>query len=123
MKEVWDTIGALSSNLVRKSSSNSISRIDNREGEFFYEEEGNLAPTISASGAQKALIGTSLRMGLSRALYGGDALMIFDEPTEGCTEFNASNMVATLATSARQVLLITHRENDQALAQHIINVG
>ncbi len=123
LKEVWDTIGALSSNLVRKSSSNSISRIDNREGEFFYEEEGNLAPTISASGAQKALIGTSLRMGLSRALYGGDALMIFDEPTEGCTEFNASNMVATLATSARQVLLITHRENDQALAQHIINVG
>ena len=123
LKEVWDTIGALSSSLVRKSSSQVISRIDNREGEFFYEEEGNLAPTISASGAQKALIGTSLRMGLSRALYGGDSLMIFDEPTEGCTEFNASNMVATLATSARQVLLITHRENDQALAQHIINVG
>lgn len=123
LKEVWDTVMGLSSALVRKSSSGTISKVENRDGAFLYEEEGNTIATISASGAQKALIGTSLRMGLSRALYGGDALMIFDEPTEGCTEFNASNMVATLATSARQVLLITHRENDQALAKHVINVG
>lgn len=123
LKEVWDTVMGVSSRLVRQSSSDLITRVDNRDGNFYYEEGGNIAPTTSASGAQKALIGTSLRMGLSRALYGGDSLMIFDEPTEGCTEFNASNMVATLATSARQVLLITHRENDQALANHIINVG
>lgn len=123
LKEVWDTVMSVSSALCNKSSSGLITRLDNRDGDFLFTEEGVSAPTISASGAQKALIGTSIRMGLSRALYGGDALMIFDEPTEGCTELNASNMVATLATSARQVLLITHRENDQSLAQHIINVG
>lgn len=123
LKEVWDAVMAASSRMVRRSSSDVITRVDNREGSFYFEEAGNMAPTSSASGAQKALIGTSIRVGLARALYGSDALMIFDEPTEGCTEFNASNMVAQLATSARQVLLITHREGDQALANHIINVG
>lgn len=123
LKEVWDAVMSSSSRMVRRSSSDVITRVDNREGSFYFEEAGNIAPTTSASGAQKALIGTSIRVGLSRALYGSDSLMIFDEPTEGCTEFNASNMVAQLATCARQVLLITHREGDQALANHIINVG
>lgn len=123
LKEVWDAVMGSSTRMVRRSSSDVITRVDNREGSFYFEEAGNMAPTTSASGAQKALIGTSIRVGLSRALYGSDSLMIFDEPTEGCTEFNASNMVAQLATCARQVLLITHREGDQALANHIINVG
>ncbi|MNG17051.1 cysteine/glutathione ABC transporter membrane/ATP-binding component [compost metagenome] len=82
-----------------------------------------MAPTSSASGAQKGFIGTSLRIGLARALYGSDSLLIFDEPTESCSERNASGMTGMLAASAKQTLLITHRETDQALAENIINVG
>lgn len=121
--EVWDTIMGVASKLVRIASKDTITSISNDEGEFFYVEDGTLAPTASASGAQKAMIGVSLRVGLARALYGKDSLLSFDEPTESCREHNAASLAAMIAGSAKQVLLITHRETDQALAQNIINVG
>lgn len=123
LKEVWDTIMGVAGKLVRVASKDTITAISNDEGEFFYVEDGTLAPTASASGAQKAMIGVSLRVGLARALYGKDSLLSFDEPTESCREHNAAALAAMIAGSAKQVLLITHRETDQALAQNIINVG
>lgn len=123
LKEVWDTIMGVASKLVRIASKDTITAISNDDGEFFYVEDGTLAPTASASGAQKAMIGVSLRVGLARALYGKDSLLSFDEPTESCREHNAASLAAMIAGSAKQVLLITHRETDQALAQNIINVG
>ena len=123
MQEVWATVMGVSSKLVNQSSKGLITKLENTDGEFFFEEDAVLAPTSSASGAQKAFIGTSMRIGLGRALYGSDSLLIFDEPTESCSEHNAGSMAAMIASSAKQVLLITHRETDQALADHIINVG
>lgn len=123
LKEVWDVILGVSSRLVNQASSGLITRIDNIDGTFYYEEDGILAPTTSASGAQKAFIGAMLRIGLARALYGSDSLLAFDEPSESMNEANAQGLAAALATSAKQVLLITHRETDQSLAAHIIEVG
>jgi len=123
LKEVWDTVMGVSSRLVRTASKDLITKITNEDGEFLFEEDGIMAPTASASGAQKAMIGVSLRVGLARALYGKDSLLIFDEPTESCREHNAASLAAMIAVSAKQVLLITHRETDQALAENIVNVG
>lgn len=123
LKEVWDTIMGVATRLVRTASKDTITKVTNDEGDFYYEEDGVLAPTASASGAQKAMIGVSLRVGLARALYGKDSLLSFDEPGESCREHNAASLAAMIAGSAKQVLLITHRETDQALAQNIINVG
>lgn len=123
LKEVWDTIMHIGSKLVRTASKDTITTISNDEGDFYYVEDGISAPTASASGAQKAMIGVSLRVGLARALYGKDSLLIFDEPTADCREHNAASLAAMIAGSAKQVLLITHRETDQALAENIVNVG
>lgn len=123
MKDVWDTIMAVSSKLVRVSSKGTITALTNEDGDFHFVEEGISAPTTSASGAQKSFIGTAVKVGLARALYGSDSLLVFDEPTSDCSEQYASSLAAMIASSARQVLLITHRETDQSLADHIINVG
>lgn len=123
MQEVWATVMGVSSKLVNQSSKGLITKLENTDGDFEFQEDGVMAPTSSASGAQKAFIGTSMRIGLARALYGSDSLLIFDEPTESCSEHNAGSMAAMIASSAKQVLLITHRETDQALADNIINVG
>lgn len=123
LKEVWDTIMGVASRLVMTASQGTITKVSNDEGDFFYEENSILAPTASASGAQKAMIGVALRVGLARALYGKDSLLIFDEPTAECSEHNAASLAAMIASSAKQVLLITHRDTDQSLAQNIINVG
>ena len=123
MKDVWDTIMKVSSKLVRVSSKGTITELSNVDGDFHYVEEGVSAPTACASGAQRSFIGTAIKVGLARALYGSDSLLVFDEPTSDCSEQYASSLAAMIASSARQVLLITHRENDQSLADHIINVG
>lgn len=123
LQSVWTTVGALSSALVNEASAGLITGVDNREGEFWFREDGVWAPVTAASGAQRSFIGVNLKVGLTRALYGANTPMLFDEPTESCSERNASGMASVIATSARQVLLITHRERDQVLAQNIINVG
>jgi DNA repair exonuclease SbcCD ATPase subunit len=122
LKEVWQAVLAAASRQVATSSSGLIQRIDYRDGDFLFTEDGIEAPVTSASGAQKAHIGVAIRIGLSRALYGSDSLLIFDEPTESMSERHAVGLSSSLAGSAKQVLLITHREQDQALATNIIEL-
>ena len=122
LKEVWQAVLAAASRQVASSSSGLIQRIDYRDGEFLFSEDGIEAPVTSASGAQKAHIGVAIRIGLSRALYGSDSLLIFDEPTESMSERHAVGLSSSLAGSAKQVLLITHSEQDQSLAQNIIEL-
>ena len=121
LKEVWDGVLGLASRQVRGATGGLITRIAH-DGEFQFEEDGVVAPVSSASGAQKAFIGTALRIGLARALYGHDSLLIFDEPTEAMSERNAAGLAASLTGAGRQTLLITHREHDQALAANLITL-
>jgi DNA repair exonuclease SbcCD ATPase subunit len=123
LQDVWGAVLAAASHQVNSASHGAITRIVNDGGDFLYEEDGVLAPVSAASGAQKAFIGSALRIGLARALYGSDSLLIFDEPTESMSEHNASGLAASLAGAAHQLLLITHREQDQVLATNIITVG
>ena len=123
LRDVWETVMAVASRQVKAATRGEITRISNEGGEFTFEEDGVLAPIASASGAQKAFIGSAVRIGLARTLYGRDSLLIFDEPTESMSERNASGLAASLAGSANQLLLITHREQDQGLAANIIQVG
>ena len=123
LRDVWETVMAVASRQVKAATRGEITRISNEGGEFTFEEDGVLAPIASASGAQKAFIGSAVRIGLARTLYGRDSLLIFDEPTESMSERNAAGLAASLAGSANQLLLITHREQDQGLAANIIQVG
>lgn len=123
LQEVWDAVLGSATRQIGQATRGGITGLSFKEGEFLFEEEGILAPITSASGAQKAYIGTAVRIGLSRALYGKDALLIFDEPTESMSEQNASGLSASLASVASQCLLITHREQDQDLAANVIEVA
>lgn len=123
LQQIWNTVMGAASRQVSIASRGLITKISNEGGEFMFEEDGVLAPIASASGAQKAFIGSAVRIGLTRSLYGRDSLLIFDEPTESMSERNASGLAASLAGSTSQLLLITHREQDQGLATNIIQVG
>jgi len=123
LQEIWQAVMGAASRQVATASRGLITRIANNDGEFTFEEDGVVAPVASASGAQKAFIGSAVRIGLARTLYGRDSLLIFDEPTESMSERNASGLAASLAGAASQLLLITHREQDQGLAANIVQVG
>lgn len=123
LQQIWQAVMGTASRQVATASRGLITRIANNDGEFTFEEDGVMAPVASASGAQKAFIGSAVRIGLTRTLYGRDSLLIFDEPTESMSERNASGLAASLAGAASQLLLITHREQDQGLAANIVQVG
>ncbi|CAD5377381.1 hypothetical protein OF001_U20308 [Pseudomonas sp. OF001] len=123
LKEVWDSVLAVASKHVNMATKGMITGIAYTDGEFSFEEAGIFAPVTSASGAQKAFIGTAVRIGLARVLYGSDSLLIFDEPTESMSESRAAGLSASLVGAAHQTILITHREQDQSLAANIITVG
>lgn len=123
LQEVWDAVLSSASKQVSLASRGMVSRLTFKDGDFFFEEDGVLAPVSSASGAQKAHIGVAVRIGLSRALYGKDALLIFDEPTESMREHHAIGLSSSLAGAASQCLLITHREQDQDLASNVVEVA
>lgn len=123
LQEVWDAVLGAATRQVTMASKGMITRLVFDDGEFLYEEEGVLAPVTSASGAQKAHIGVAIRIGLARALYGSNALLIFDEPTESMSEHHANGLSASLAGAAAQCLLITHREQDQDLAANVIELA
>jgi ABC-type transport system involved in cytochrome bd biosynthesis fused ATPase/permease subunit len=114
---------AAASKQVKMATANLITQVAYAGGEFQFEEDGVMAPVTSASGAQKAHIGTAVRIGLARALYGSNSLLILDEPTESMSERNALGLSASLVGAAKQTLLITHREQDQSLAANIIQLG
>lgn len=123
LTEVWDVVMAASSRQVKVASGGMITRVCYDAGEFQFEEDGVTAPVTSASGAQKAHIGTAVRIGLARALYGSNGLLILDEPTESMSERHAAGLSASLVGAAKQTLLITHREQDQSLAANLIQLG
>lgn len=121
LAEVWGQVLAVASAYVSAATDGAISRILFEDGSFLYEENGLRPEVTCASGAQLSFIGIAVRIGLSRVLYGDNSLLIFDEPTESMSEENAATVVAALATSAQQVLVITHKKTDQDLASNVIN--
>lgn len=123
LAQVWGTILAVASAQVKSATGGEIESIDFHEGTFYYEEGGNKPPVAAASGAQRAFIGSAIRVGLGRALYGDSSLLMFDEPTESMSERNAAGVVGSLATAAKQVLLITHKESDQELSSNVISLS
>ena len=123
MQAVWDRVFSVASSHVKQATKGWITQVSYSDGEFLFEQDGVMAPVTSASGAQRAFIGTAVRIGLGRALYGGSSLLIFDEPTEAMREANAAGLVASLSAASAQTLLITHREQDQNLAANIITIG
>lgn len=123
LTEVWDAVMAAATKQVRVSFNGDIEKLLYRDGEFLFVENGIEAPVSAASGAQRANIGAALRVGLARALYGNNSLLIFDEPTESSSETRAGDLVASLIGAAKQTLVITHRQQDQNLADNLILLG
>lgn len=119
-KKLWNTLTGVASSIV---SNNLVSSIEYENGEVFFVQDSIKQPISNASGAQKAYIGTALRVAMCSTLYSGSSMLIFDEPTESMSEFQASLLVANLANLGRQVIIITHRDKDQSLANNIIQLG
>lgn len=125
MEGVWRTILGTASHFINKSTGGWISSVGrNDRGDFTFTENNIEAiAKESASGAQKAFIGTALKIGLAQAKMGSNAMVLLDEPTADMRDDNASKLASGLSMLPGQKIMITHRDSERMIAQNIVQVG
>lgn len=125
MEGVWRTILGTASNFINKSTEGWITKVGrNEKGDFTFTENGYEAiAKESASGAQKAFIGTAIKVGLAQAKMGNSSMVFLDEPTADMRNDRASQLAAGLMMLSGQKIMITHRDSERMIAQNIIHVG
>lgn len=125
MADIWAGILARASHFVNETTSGWITEIGRDDkGNFTFRERGNIpCPIIgTASGAQAAFCGAAIRIGISLAMHGSNALLMLDEPTESMSEVNASKLASGLLALGGQTMLITHRTSEAVSAQSVIQL-
>lgn len=125
MEGVWRTILGTASHFINKSTDGWITAVGrNDKGDFTFTENGHEAVAKeSASGAQKAFIGTAIKVGLAQAKMGSSAMILLDEPTADMRDDRAAQLAAGLMMLSGQKIMITHRDSERMIAQNIIQVG
>ncbi|WHM52728.1 double-stranded DNA repair protein [Vibrio phage vB_VpaS_1601] len=125
MEGVWRTILGTASHFINKSTDGWITSVGrNDKGDFtFTENNYEAVAKESASGAQKAFIGTAIKVGLAQAKMGSSAMIMLDEPTADMRDDRASQLAAGLMMLPGQKIMITHRDSERMIAQNIIHVG
>jgi DNA repair ATPase RecN len=125
MRGVWTSIMYTATHFVNKSTGGWISAVGrNDRGDFTFTENGIEAiAKESASGAQKAFIGTAIKVGLAQAKMGSSAMVLLDEPTADMRDERASQLAAGLMMLTGQKIMITHRDSERMIAQNIIKIG
>lgn len=125
MNGIWRMILGTASRFVSRSTEGWITEIGRSEsGDFTFTEGGQEAiAKESASGAQKAFIGTALKVGLAQAKMGSHSMVLLDEPTADMSNSRASQLAAGLMTLSGQKIMITHRTSERMIAQNVVQVG
>ena len=93
-------------------------------------EAVGLSALLEPAGLARELGGASLglsggertRLGVARALLTAWPIVVLDEPTEGLDRVTASRVLTTLVDRAEGLVIISHREEDVAVATRIIEL-
>lgn len=125
MEGVWRTILGTASHFINKTTEGWITSVGrNENGAFTFTENGIEAiAEESGSGAQKAFIGTAIKVGLAQAKMGSSSMVLLDEPTADMREDKASRLASGLMMLSGQKIMITHRDSERMVAQNIIHIG
>lgn len=125
MEGVWRTILGTATHFINKSTNGWISAVGrNDRGDFTFTENGHEAVAKeSASGAQKAFIGTAIKVGLAQAKMGSSSMVLLDEPTADMRDDRAGQLASGLMMLSGQKIMITHRDSERMVAQNIVYVG
>jgi DNA repair ATPase RecN len=95
----------------------------NSAGEFLYEEAGRqLTVSGYASGMQRAIFSTAIKLSLAASVGTPFRVMLFDEITAAAGDEVSLQFTSLLASAGKQVICVTHRAADAAAADHVIEL-
>jgi DNA repair exonuclease SbcCD ATPase subunit len=123
MQESWESLLSYASAFISAASGGEMTALQRDEdGDFRYVENGASFPIEGASGMQSAILGVALKLALGAAIGGMPGLLLLDEVTAAGSPENSATLVQLLKQQAEQIILITHREADAALADLVIEL-
>jgi DNA repair exonuclease SbcCD ATPase subunit len=122
-KSVWDVFMASASMFASDATGGVIEAISRDEdGAFAFIEEGYEMEQAEASGAQLAILGTAVQLALADAALSPLNLVLMDEPTADMDPERALAFSTLLASSGKQVIMITHREMDATVFDNTVEL-
>lgn len=114
LAETWDQMMTLVSEFAAQITDGAIEKVVRTDdGSFVYVENGFEQPLTLASGCQKSVIGTGIRIALDAVLSAGLGFIVLDEPSSDMDEHHAAALAGALRAQSRQVILVTHREGEE----------
>lgn len=122
MGELWDGIMAYAQNFASACTGGAIEDVKREaDGSFSYTEGGHTFSVKGcASGAQKSIMGLGVQFALAEMLPTSMQTVLLDEPSADMDAEHSAALAALLRSTGKQVILVSHREMDAAVADHVI---
>jgi DNA repair exonuclease SbcCD ATPase subunit len=115
----WASICAQASRiLVEASGGHATALLRAEDGSFTVLEQDREVPVSVVSGGMRAIAGTALKLALSRFDF-----LVLDEASSELNDANAAGLASALASSGKQVVLVTHREGEEYLAGQTLELA
>jgi DNA repair ATPase RecN len=120
----WAQLLSYATTLISEATSGSVTRLTrNAAGEFLYEEGGReLSVSGYASGMQRAIFSTAIKLSLAAAVGTPFRVMLFDEITAAAGDEVSLQFTSLLSAAGKQVICVTHRAADAAAADRVIEL-
>ena len=120
-QQAWAALLAYANQFIQDASGGDMTELRRTaEGDFTFVENGEELPLELASGMQLAILGVAIKLALAAAVGSRFEVLLFDEISAAASDENALRLTECLARSGQQVVLISHRSADAAVAQDVI---
>lgn len=117
----WNSVLAYASQFARAASGGDLEAlVRTDDGRFAYQENGISRDIELASGMQTSILGVGLKLALAAAVNSPFAVLLFDEVSAAASDENALRMTQELAQAGSQILLVSHRDSDAAVAASVL---
>ena len=122
--QAWANLLAYASTFVQEASGGALTELRRTAGgEFTYVEDGEELPLELASGQQLAILGVAAKLALAAAVGSSFEVLLLDEVSAAASDDNALQLAACLARTGQQILLVSHRDADAAVAADVVSLG
>lgn len=124
MAQLWQQIMSVASDFSAACTGGAIQRVLRTDsGTFEFVEDGFTVPLDAASGAQKSIMSVAVQLAFDTLLPDSFGALLLDEPASQMDDTHAMAFSRMLAESGRQIIMVSHREGDAALAQAHIHLS
>jgi len=122
-EQVWASLLDYASQFVNQATGGAVTAVSrDAGGNFTYQEGEEVMPIQAASGLQKAILGTSVRLALAEAVRANSNFFLLDEVTAGASDEASMAVTNALGQTGLQIITVTHRPADAAVADRVVSI-